>query len=91
VTGLLDGLLLNLSFWPFARYYPEQIAFDPHGATSTNLLHWLRFDVTTSLGFDVPRAVGNALLILAVGAPVLLALRRVARRAAFGACSTDGA
>jgi energy-coupling factor transport system substrate-specific component len=82
--GLLFGLLLNLSFWPFARYYPPQIAFVPHAATSTNLLHWLRFDLTTSLGFDLPRAVGNAVLVLVVGRPVLAALRRVGRRAAFG-------
>jgi energy-coupling factor transport system substrate-specific component len=84
VTGLLFGLLLNLSFWPFARYYPPQIAFLPHASSSTNLLHWLRFDLTTSLGFDVPRAVGNAALVLLVGRPVLAALHRVARRAAFG-------
>jgi energy-coupling factor transport system substrate-specific component len=84
VTGLLYGLLLNLSFWPFARYYPPQIAFLPHGSGATNFLHWLRFDITTSLGFDVPRAAGNALLIIAVGRPILGALARVARRARFG-------
>jgi len=83
VTGLLFGLLLNLSFWPFARYYPPQIAFLPHATAATNLWHWLRFDLTTSLGFDVPRAVGNALLVLVVGRPVLTALHRVARRAAW--------
>ena len=85
VSALLYGALLNLSFWPFARYYPEQIAFDPDGAVRTNLLHWWRFDITTSLGFDIPAAVGNVVLILALGAPVLAALRRVARRAAFEA------
>jgi energy-coupling factor transport system substrate-specific component len=85
VTGLLFGLLLNLSFWPFARYYPPQIAFLPDASATTNVLHWLRFDITSSLGFDVPRAVGNAVLVLLVGAPVLAALRRVARRAAFDA------
>jgi energy-coupling factor transport system substrate-specific component len=49
------------------------------------VLHWIRFDLTTSLGFDIPRAVGNAVLVLALGGPVLAALRRVARRAAFDA------
>ena len=83
VTGLLYGLLLNLSFWPFARYYPTQVAFLPHANAWTNLLHWWRFDVTTSLGFDLPRAVGNAALVLLLGTPVLAALHRVARRAAF--------
>ena len=84
VTGLLYGLLLNLSFWPFARYYPTQVAFLPHASAWTNLLHWWRFDVTTSLGFDLPRAAGNAVLVLLLGTPVLAALHRVARRAAFG-------
>lgn len=83
VTGLLFGLLLNLSFWPFAHYYPHQIAFLPHASATTNLVHWLRFDITTSLGFDIPRAIGNAVLVIAVGRPVLLALERVGRRAAF--------
>ena len=85
VSGLLYGLLLNLSFWPFARYLPDQIAFVPGAGLGTNLVHWVRFDLTTSLGFDIPRAIGNAVLILALGGPVLAALRRVARRAAFDA------
>jgi energy-coupling factor transport system substrate-specific component len=85
VSGLLYGLLLNLSFWPFARYLPPQIAFVPGATIGTNVVHWIRFDLTTSLGFDIPRAVGNAVLILALGGPVLAALRRVARRAAFDA------
>ena len=87
VSGLLYGLLLNLSFWPFARYLPAQIAFVAGGSIATNVVHWVRFDLTTSLGFDIPRAVGGAVLILLLGGPVLAALRRVARRAAFDAPS----
>jgi energy-coupling factor transport system substrate-specific component len=85
ISGLLYGLLLNLSFWPFARYLPAQTAFVPGGSIGENLVHWVRFDLTTSLGFDIPRAVGNTLLVLALGGPVLAALRRVSRRAAFDA------
>jgi energy-coupling factor transport system substrate-specific component len=85
VAALLYGALLNLSFWPFARYYPQQIAFLPHASVATNLVHWWRFDLTTSLGFDIPAAVGNLVLVLVLGRPVLAALRRVARRAAFDA------
>lgn len=85
VTGLAYGLLLNLSFWPFATGYPARIAIVPGGSVATNLLHWWRFDLTTSLGFDVPRAIGNAASLLLLGRPVLVALRRVARRAAFAA------
>lgn len=84
-SGLLYGALMNLTFWPFARYYPAQVAFVPDGSLHTNLVHWWRFDLTTSLGFDVPRAIGNAVLVLLLGPAVLLALRRVSRRAAFAA------
>lgn len=85
VAALLYGALLNLSFWPFARFYPHQIAFLPDASLSTNMLHWWRFDLTTSLGFDIPAAVGNVVLVLLLAKPVLLALRRVHRRAAFDA------
>jgi len=85
VSALVYGALLNLSFRPFARYYPPQIAFDPGASLGTNLLHWWRFDITTSLGFDVPAAVGNVVLLLLLARPVTTALRRVARRAAFDA------
>ncbi|MBV9485424.1 MAG: ECF transporter S component [Frankiaceae bacterium] len=88
VSGFLYGLLLNLSFWPFAQYLPQQIAFVPGGDVYTNVVHWIRFDLTTSLGFDIPRAVGNAILILFLGGPVLAALRRVSRRANFNAVPT---
>jgi energy-coupling factor transport system substrate-specific component len=85
VAALVYGALLNLSFWPFARYYPHQIAFLPHASITTNVLHWWRFDLTTSLGFDLPAAVGNVLLVLLLAQPVLVALRRVHRRAGFDA------
>jgi energy-coupling factor transport system substrate-specific component len=91
LTGLLYGALLNLSFWPFTPGYPGQIAFVPRGSMATNVAHWIRFDVTTSLGFDLPRAAGNAALLLALGGPVLVALRRVHRRAAFDAAPTFSA
>ena len=84
-AALVYGALLNLSFWPFARYYPHQIAFLPDASFGTNLLHWWRFDITTSLGFDIPAAVGNVVLVLLLANPVLIALRRVHRRAAFDA------
>jgi energy-coupling factor transport system substrate-specific component len=85
VAALVYGALLNLSFWPFARFYPHQIAFLPDASLATNLLHWWRFNVTTSLGFDIPAAIGNVLLLLLLARPVLIALRRVHRRAAFDA------
>jgi energy-coupling factor transport system substrate-specific component len=42
------------------------------------------FHLTTSLGWDIPRAATNALLMVIFGPAVLAAFRRIARRAAFG-------
>lgn len=82
LAGLGYGLLLNLWFWPFIAD-GTQIAFVPGGPIGENLVRWFAFTVSTSLAFDIPRAVLTAALIAILGAPVLLALRRVARRAAF--------
>lgn len=84
LAGLGYGLLLNLWFWPFLAD-GTQIAFVPGGPIGENLVRWFAFTMSTSLAFDIPRAVLTAALIAILGAPVLLALRRVARRAAFDA------
>jgi len=85
VAALLYGLLLNLSFWPWAVGAGSQISYLPGAAVSENLHRWIMFDITTSLGFDVPRAIITFVLIMVLGRPVLYALRRATRRAAFGA------
>ena len=81
---LLYGTVMNLWFWPFGAGGASSIAYVAGAGLATNLRHFVAFDLATSLGFDVPRAVLNALLVLAVGAPVLVALRRAASRTALG-------
>jgi energy-coupling factor transport system substrate-specific component len=85
VAAFLYGLLLNLSFWPFTLGADTQLSFVPGASLVENLHRYLVFDVTTSLGWDTGRAVTNGLLILIAGRPVLDALRRASRRAAFDA------
>jgi energy-coupling factor transport system substrate-specific component len=82
ISGLAYGMLLNLWFWPFASYGPE-VSYVPGAPIAENLQHYALFWATTSLGWDIPRGVLNALLVMTVGGPVLAALRRAARRAAF--------
>lgn len=84
VVGLAYGLVMNLWFWPFASYGPE-VSFVPGAAFGTNLHHYWVFYLTTSLPWDLGRAVLSSLLLLLAGRPLLRALRRAARRAAFGA------
>jgi energy-coupling factor transport system substrate-specific component len=82
---LLYGTLLNMYFWPFGAGTTTQFSFVPGAGFAHNLHLFVFFDLTTSLGFDIPRALTNAVLVLLLGRPVLAALRRASRRAAFGA------
>ena len=84
VASLAYGLVMNLWFWPFASYGPEvtYIAGDP---VADNMTRYLLVYVTTSLPWDIGRAGLCLLVVLLAGRPLLRALRRSARRAAFDA------
>ena len=72
------------------RHRPGQRASpsSPGAPLTENLPRFLAFTLATSLGFDIPRALTTAVLVAVAGRPVLLALRRAARRAAFEAVPT---
>ncbi len=82
-AGLLYGLALNLSFWPFVIGGESSIAFVAGAPVLDNLGRFLAFTFATSLAFDIPRAVVTATLVMLTGRPILRALRRAGRRAAF--------
>jgi energy-coupling factor transport system substrate-specific component len=84
VVGLAYGLLLNLWFWPWSTGMATGISFVPGDPVAANLARYGAFYVATSLGWDIPRAITNAALMLLAGPALLRALRRTARRAAFG-------
>lgn len=83
LAALAYGLVMNLWFWPFVGGTDTAVSFVPGDGVVENLRRFWGFHLATSLGFDLPRAVFSALFILVAGRPVLAALRRVARRAAF--------
>ncbi len=85
VSAIAYGTLLNLWFWPFGAGTSTSFSFDPGGGLLHNLHNFVFFDLTTSLGFDVVRALTNGILVLLLGRPVLAALRRASRRAVFDA------
>lgn len=85
VACLVYGLLLDLWFWPFGAGTTTTVSFQPGASIGHNLLRFLAFHLATGLGFDLPRAALNGLLVLAVGRPVLNTLRRANHRAAFDA------
>jgi energy-coupling factor transport system substrate-specific component len=85
VGAVAYGWLLNLWFWPTATGLPEPLAFVPGGGWAENVRHWFAFNMATSLGYDIPRAVLTATLVLLLGRRVLASLRRASRLAAFDA------
>ena len=87
-AALLYGMLLNLSFWPYVAGSDSAISYQPGAGLAENLRHFWAFHLATSLGFDLPRAVFTTAFLLLAGRPILGALRRASRRAAFGAAVT---
>ncbi len=84
MVSLAFGLVMNLWFWPFASYGPE-VSYVAGDSFAANGARYLLFFVTTSLPWDLGRAVLCLVVILLAGASLLRALRRAARRAAFDA------
>lgn len=85
VAGLAYGLALNLSFWPFVMGDNSSISFVPGDPVAENLGRFIAFTLATSLGFDLPRGLLTATVVLVAGRPILRTLRRASRRAAFHA------
>jgi energy-coupling factor transport system substrate-specific component len=57
------------------------------GPLLDNAHRYAVFWATTSLGWDVPRGVLTAAVIVLAGRPLINALRRTARQATFGSTS----
>ncbi|MFT4226331.1 ECF transporter S component [Micropruina sp.] len=90
VSAFAYGWLMDFSFWPFALGDGTQLSFDPSATPLQNLHRFVLFNLATSMGWNLGRALTNAVVILLVGAPLLRLLRRTARRAAFVAAETHG-
>ena len=79
VSGFAFGAIINLWFWPYAAG-TSPVGWAPELGGAANLGRYLRFYAVTSLGWDAFRAVGNAMLVILLGRPLLGALDRAARR-----------
>lgn len=80
--GLVYGAIMNVWFWPFAMG-PASQYWQPGITVWDAVQRYALFYVTTSLVWDAMRAAGNILLMVALGAPTLRALRRFRRRFTF--------
>lgn len=83
VWGLLFGALMNLWFWPFTAPGVDAdsaLYWQPDLSLQETIQRYGRFYLVTSLGFDVFRAIGNVLLVVLLGGPILKLLERYRSR-----------
>lgn len=77
------GILLNLSSWPFLTGVGTGISFVAGAPVAENLGRFLTYSLVTSLPWDLTRALTTVIALAVVGHPVLVTLRRAAKRAVF--------
>ncbi|NGN70052.1 ECF transporter S component [Streptomyces sp. A7024] len=85
ISAIAYGTIMNLQGWPYLGGMSTNISFVPGDPLHENLGRFIAYCLATSMGWDLPRAVFTALLTLTLGTPILKALRRATRRAAFSA------
>ncbi len=83
VSAFAYGWLMDFAFWPFALGGTTELSFDPTASITENLHRFVLFNLATSMGWNLGRAITNALLILVLGPGLLRVLRRAARRASI--------
>lgn len=80
VSAFAYGWLMDFSFWPFAIGDGTQLSFSAAAGPLANLHRFVLFNLATSMGWNLGRAITNAVLVVFLGAPLLRLLRRSARQ-----------
>lgn len=83
VSAFAYGWVMDFSFWPFGIGNETQISFDAAVGPLENLRRFVLYNLATSMGWNLGRALTNAVLVALVGVPLLRVLRRAARPAGF--------
>lgn len=83
VSAFAYGWVMDFAFWPFGVGNDTGISFDATLGTLENLHRFVLYNIATSMGWNLGRAITNAVLIALVGPALLRLLRRSARRADF--------
>lgn len=78
-AGYGYGAAMDVWNWTFYQSSPA-LGFHPGMAAGVAVSHFSRYYLVTSLAYDSFRAGGNAVMVAALGAPVLMALARVRSR-----------
>ena len=78
-TGYAYGAVMDVWDWTFFRGAPD-IGFVPGLSAAAAAGRYAHFYLATSLVYDSFRAIGNAVLVAMLAAPILSALVRLRRR-----------
>ncbi len=81
--GFFYGFMLNLWFWPYLTAADPSQHWTPGLGLLQTLGRYLAFYLATSVWWDAGRAVGNVILVLAFGPPILRLLERFRKRFRF--------
>jgi energy-coupling factor transport system substrate-specific component len=79
VAGFAYGAVMDVWDWTFFRGAPD-IGFVPGLSAAATAGRFAHFYLATSLVYDSFRAIGNAVLVAVLAAPILSALVRLRRR-----------
>ncbi|MEA2475802.1 MAG: energy-coupling factor transport system substrate-specific component, partial [Actinomycetota bacterium] len=79
VAAFAFGIVINLWSWPYLAG-SARVGWSSSASLAANVKHYAAFYALTSAGWDIFGAVGNALLVVLIGRPVLGALDRAAKR-----------
>lgn len=83
LMGYVFGALMDTTDWVSTYRGNPTLGWSPGMNTVTALVHFARFYAVTSFAYDTFRAVGNVVMVLALGAPVLAALERFRARLSY--------
>jgi len=83
VGSFTFGWLMDFAFWPLAAGQGGELSFDPDASIRHNLHTFALFNLATSMSFNLGRAITTTVLVVLVGRPLLVILRRAARKAWF--------
>jgi energy-coupling factor transport system substrate-specific component len=90
LSGWAFGALMDIQVWVTGYRSVPTLGWQPGLGPGPELVHFARFYLATSLAYDTFRSVGNALMVLLLGTPVLAALARVRARLSFEVVSGNG-
>lgn len=83
ISAFVYGWLMDFAFWPFGIGPATQFSFDPYAGIAENLHTFALYNLATSMGWNLGRALTTVVLLALLGPGLLHVLRRAARRAAF--------